>query len=447
MSGSSIFGDPHFRPSLIDPAQLEPRGISRRTSLFAGLAAPVVAGRLRPVHLGAQYVSQGRSLSDLTNMLGVCTITSTTSGPYGNRPEILRALQELGATWIRSKIFTGNKRQVAWLNELAASGIKTNALVHGPGGKDSPEASVALVASSRRGAVERIEGPNEWNLKGGADWVAELVDHQTRLWNAVKSNPDTQGITVVGPALGMRKGFDELGDRTAIMDWGNIHLYTGGFVPGYRSDTVIAGERIVCGSKQITLTETGWHNAAEWTGPHYYTPEDVAGVYAPRLLLEYFIRDVPRLSIYQLVNNPAARDARESNFGLLRADFSRKPAFVALANLHTILTRTYRTTGRSGAPVSLAFRDGPSDLRSALVDRGDGRSLLFLWRSETAIYDPKRRIRLTPATATATIDWGATYNVQRFAPTDSADALETQLTSVSSVSLGGDMQILEVSPG
>ncbi|MEI2778934.1 MAG: hypothetical protein V9G19_23800 [Tetrasphaera sp.] len=450
MSGSPIFGDFDSQPSLFDPAEIDPQslgGISRRTSLSAAaaFAAPALAGQLRPVEMGATYTSQGRSLSDLTNMLGAYLITSTGKGAYGQHDEILRALKAIGATWIRTRIHTGNRNQLSWLNQIGSSGIKINGLIDIPGGKDSPEALVAMVGSSLRGKMMSLEGPNEWNLQGGSNWVSEVVSYQTRLWKAVQNNSGTRGLKVAGPALGMRKGFSELGNRASIMDWGNIHLYTGGYVPGYRTDDTLRQQRIVSGSKPIIVTETGWHNAKDWHGPHYYTPEDVAGLYAPRLLLEYFIRNVPKLSLYELIDEVGARNSREAHFGLVRANFSRKPVFDALANLRTIVSRQYRTTGRPD-PLQFSFRGGPSDLRSALVNRGDGRSLLFLWRSQCSVYEPKSRKRLNPAPATATIEWGSSRRVQRFTPSRSANALSTEVTSVSNVPLAAELQILEVSP-
>ena len=448
MSGSSNSCD-LSQPSLIDPAHTEAHGpntVSRRTSLagLAGLAVPALAGQMRPIEVGRTYAARGRSLSSLTSVLGVNAVTSTLSGPYGQQSVMLKAMKDLGVSWIRSRIHTGNKMQVAWINQLAANGIKTNGLIDLPGKRDTPEMLVSLVASSMPGAMLSMEGPNEWNLQGGSNWVSELVAYQTRLWNAVKANPVTRNLQVVAPALGMRTGYTEFGNRSSIMDWGNIHLYTGGYVPGYRTDDVLAQERIVCGSKPVIVTETGWHNAEAWHGPHYYTPEDVAGLYAPRLLLEYFIRNVPRLAIYELVDNPAGGNLREQHFGLLRGDLSRKPAFNSLANMYAILTRGARTTGRASAPLSFSFRGAPTDLRSALVDCGGGRLMLFLWRSQASIYDPQTRRRLTPAPATATIAWGTTQRIKRYAPASSSNALSSDLTSVSNVTLGAELQMLEI---
>lgn len=423
--------------------------MSRRSALSAvsALAVPTLSGHVPSIELGRPYVSAGRSLAGLTGMVGACVITSTAKGAYGDRPQVLRALKEIGATWIRSRIHTGNTGQVTWINQIGASGIKVNALIDTPDGRDTPEQLVALVASSLRSAILSIEGPNEWNLQGGSNWVPELVAHQTRLWNAAKSNAVTRAIPIVGPSLAFNEGFAELGNRSAIMDWGNIHLYPNGFVPSTKMDKALPGERIVCGSKPIIVTETGWHNASNSHTTQYYTPEDVAGLYAPRLLLEYFIRDVPRVAFYELIDEPGARNPAEANFGLIRADFSRKPVFVSLANMRTILTRSYRTSGTAGRRVRFSFRSTASDLRSALVDRGDGRLLLFLWRSEASVYDPKTRKRLTPTPASVSVDWaGVRHRVSRFEPARSANALETQLTAVSKLTLGAELQILEIAP-
>lgn len=422
--------------------------LSRRTTLsgLAGLAVPAVGMRAPGLEFGRTYTSRGRSLSSLRNMFGVNVVTSTASGPYGQRETVLRALKDLGAVWIRSRIHTGNKGQVAFVNQLAANGIKTNGLIDLPGKRDTPEALVALVASSMPGAMMSLEGPNEWNLQGGSDWVAELVSHQTRLWNAAKANAATRNLAVVGPALGMRTGYAEFGNRSSIMDWGNIHLYTGGYVPGYRTDDVLRDERTVCGSKPIIVTETGWHNASDWHGPHYYTPEDVAGSYAPRLWLEYFIRDVPKLAIYELCDNPAGRNLREHHFGLLRGDLSRKPAFQSFANMNAIMLKTARHRGPSGAPLTFSVRSGPSDLRSALLAGNNGAFLLFLWRSNASIYDPVSRRRLTPQPATATIEWESPRRVMRYSPARSATSTQSEVTKRSSVTLGGELQILEIRP-
>lgn len=428
-------------------------GISRRTAL-AGLAAglPVLAGPALDgltVPVGRRVTTTGRPISALTGMLGVCMVTSTASGVWGQHDKILKVLKGVGASWIRSEIYAGNRGQITWLNQLAASGIRTNMIMQDPAMKNAtPEQLVALIASSMPNACHSMEGANEWNLQGGANWVSELRTHQRRLWKAAKANPVTRSRPVVGPSLGMRKGFTEFGNQSAYMDWGNIHLYTGGYVPGYRTDSLISDERKVCGAKPIILTETGWHNAKNYKGTHNYTPEDVAGTYAPRLMLEYFIRNTPKLSLFELIDEPSdpGMSDHEAHFGLVRNNWAPKPVFAALANMSQIMNRRYRTTRDAGAragTLSFTIKSGPSDLRSALVFRPDGRYQLFLWRG-VAIYDPDKRIYLNPKAAPVTIEWHASRSVRRFAPASSAGALETKVTSVSTLSLAGELQILEI---
>lgn len=451
--GDAACDIPAIEPSFLDPALHDPAtvpGLGRR-SVLAGMAAAAVPALAGPPAIvkDREYRSTGRVLGDLTGMLGVCMPTSTRSGPYGMYDNCLAVLREVGASWVRCEIYLGNKGQIAWINRLAQNGIKANVLCGDPENKaGTPEQLVAMVATSMPGSVQSFEGANEWNLKGGADWLPELVAHQTRMYTAVKSTAAVRALPVLAPSLGMRKDYDTLGDRTAILDRGNMHLYTGGFVPGYRSDTVIAQARLVCGSKPVCVTETGWHNAANSPATHNYTPEAVAGVYAPRLLLEYFIRDVSKVSIYELIDNPLDPGGidHEAHFGLVRPDWSRKPVAVALRNLRTISGRQYRTGARVSEPLRLGFRDGPTDLRSALVVRPDGRYLLFLWRSQASIWDPNKEIYLTPSTATVSIDWYTPRSVRRYAPATSDSALATEVTSRSVLDLKADLQILEVSP-
>ena len=73
-------------------------------------------------------------------------------------------------------------------------------------------------------------------------------------------------------------------------------------------------------------------------------------------------------------------------------------------------------------------------------------ALLFLWRSLASIYDPNKRIRLTPTTTTAELDWGANRSVNRFVPSLSSNPVATEVTSRSIVPMEAELQILEISP-
>lgn len=426
----------------------------RRTGFKALAAAPVLAGVGHRTSMRSPMRTY--SMTTLTSTLGVCMVTSTSTGVWGERTKILEALRDLGATWYRSNLYTGNKRQVAWIQELGANGRRLHALMGKPGQTaGTPEQLVALVGASLAGVTQSMEGPNEWDLKGGSDWVPELRAYQTRLYQAAKENAATRNIPVAAPAFGTPwkpDSYDAFGYAGDICDWGNSHIYTGGFVPGYRTDLMLDLERRVSGNVTQMVSETGWHNAPNTTTNHFYTPERVAGVYAPRLLLEYVARGVPKMSIYKLINerlDPGGTD-REANFGLLRYDYSRKPAFISLANLNRIVNQQFRTGGR-GLPGPL-FADVQveggrlGELATVLVGRPDGRYLLFAWRPLAAIYEPRKRLYLDPGTMPVSVDWSTPRRVRRFVPSESASSLEVRTESRTELTLGAEMQILIVEP-
>ncbi|MEI2779602.1 MAG: hypothetical protein V9G19_27310 [Tetrasphaera sp.] len=426
----------------------------RRAGIKALAATPLITAATQRPAMAAPL--RALAMNSLTSTLGVCMVTSTTVGPWGQRPQILQALSDLGATWYRTNLYTGNKRQISWLQELGANGHQLHALMGNPSQMTgTPEPLVALVAASLTGVTQSFEGPNEWDLRGGADWVPELRTYQTRLYQAAKATAATRNIPVAAPAFGTpwkSTSYDAFGYAGNICDWGNSHIYTGGFVPGYRTDLMLDLERRVSGPIPQMVSETGWHNAPNTTTSHFYTPEAVAGVYAPRLLLEYVARGVPKMSLYELINDradPGGTD-REANFGLLRYDLSRKPAFHSMANLNAVINQQFRTGGR-GQPAPL-FADiqveaGRLDeLATVLVARPDGRYLLFVWRPLAAIYDPRKRLYLNPGTMPMSVDWTAPKRVRRFVPNQSASALEVRTESRTELTLGAELQVLIVEP-
>jgi hypothetical protein len=105
--------------------------------------------------------------------------------------------------------------------------------------------------------IAGIEGPNEWNLSGRADWKAELSDYTRELYAKVRARPAFGNIPVIGPALGYPKGSGPyFGDHSAYMDVGNVHIYQ----PSYQVDTryvqaCIDGAGAVLGAKAMIATE------------------------------------------------------------------------------------------------------------------------------------------------------------------------------------------------
>jgi hypothetical protein len=144
-------------------------------------------------------------------------------------------------------------------------------------------------------------------------------------------------------------------------------------------------------------TETGYTTAIEWTpagpGENRPVPESVMATYMPRLFFEYFSRHIARTYSYELVDQrpDPELDDRESNFGLLRNDLAKKPAFDALANtIHLLEDPDYSLSGET------------ANLHEVLLEKRDGTFYLALWRI-ASVWDPIAKTAIDPPSEPVTI--------------------------------------------
>ena len=91
----------------------------------------------------------------------------------------------------------------------------------------------------------------------------------------------------------------------------------------------------VSGRKPVWATEAGFQTAARSRDGQPPVSEKAGAVYLLRTFLEHFISGVRRTYAYELLDESAEPALRKSeqHFGLLRHDFSPKPAYTALRNL------------------------------------------------------------------------------------------------------------------
>jgi hypothetical protein len=247
------------------------------------------------------------------------------------------------------------------------------------------------------GAVESFEGVNEPDVQAlptdTPNWQTQTVESQQRLYAAVKGNPVTQHVDVLGPAIVWSPAL--VGDLSTSMDYGNWHPYPGGKCPtcsdvyGQSIDTFLPRYRQPSGTKPMVLTETGYHNAVGAPdGDHRAVTEMAAGKYIPRLLLENFNRGFRRSYLYELMDLHPDPSERDANFGLLRNDGREKPAYRALVSLLSLL----RDPGPSFTTDSLDYTlsGETSRVHRTLLQKRDGTFLLALWL-ERSSYDTGAR--------------------------------------------------------
>ncbi len=373
-------------------------------ALAAVLAAGFAAAQLSGDDPAADGVA-ARPADSVVDAYGVGIHTPFTWTAYRDAAGVADALAELGVRHVRDDLYLDDPEQYDAIRTVADRGITFDLILGVPDGDATPEDYVRTVADLPGGAVESVEGVNEWDQSERPDWPEELLDWQRRLYAAVKATPETEDLPVLAPALADREDIPALGaagDLAAYADVANAHAYPGGYPPGHELEPVLAAAQSLVPDAPLIVTETGYHNAVDvGPGRHRPVPEEVAGVYLPRLLLEHYLRGEQRVYSYELIDQEAepALAEPEQHFGLLRHDLSPKPAYTAMQTLLGLLA----DPGPEFSPDALAFSlDGwPVDGRSLLTQKRDGSFVLLLWR-DASVWDPalRRPLDVEPADVT-----------------------------------------------
>ncbi len=174
-------------------------------------------------------------------------------------------------------------------------------------------------------------------------------------------------------------------------------------------------------------------------------PEDVAGVYTPRVLLEHYLRGEKRVYTYELIDefdDPGLTNP-EAHFGLLRRDLSPKPAYTAMKNLLGLLDDP--GPAFTPAPLPVKVTGYPSDGKYVLTQKRNGQYVLLLWR-DVSIYDPVTQTPqpVTPTNVTLQLAKGMNLSVYR--PSEgTAPVTQTQGSSLP-LQMDGSVTAITIDP-
>ena len=130
--------------------------------------------------------------------------------------------------------------------------------------------------------------------------------------------------------------------------------------------------------------------------------ERAAGIYTPRLVMEYFRLGVKRSYIYELLNEDNVPGLAPKNryFGLLNKDFSPKPAYTSMKTL----LRTLADTGGQFSTSPLSYTvNSSTNLRQLTFQKSDGSYYVALWNPVAVWSGGPRGHDLYPAPAKATL--------------------------------------------
>ncbi len=384
--------------------------------------------------LGIQQVEQARSADSFIDSIGVAVHLDYGDTAYKKYNKIIKPkLKELGIRHIRGGVKLEDKKTLAKFNDLATIGIKST-IVMNPRKLSSP-AQAVKIAKALKDSIEAVEGANEWDLHPhfqyqGKSFPEGVRAFQTQLYSAIKGNAATAHLDVLSPSMAYPGNASKLGG--VACDLANMHSYAGGRMPSSQLDSKwLPKSRILCNSKLIVASESGYHNALNSTKTKHQpgVSEEAAAKYLPRLFLEYFNREIKRAYTYELIDlkpNPEA-DIPNWHYGLLRYDGTPKPDFIALKNTIALLQDSQQIAKASQSlplnSLKYLLKGDITNIHHTLLQKKNGTFYLILWQ-EVSSFDLKtqRDILVTPRPLRLvlknSIDHAATYE-----PIDSLDPI------------------------
>jgi hypothetical protein len=400
----------------------------------------------------AATATAAKPADSFVDSIGVNTHTAYDWTAYGSGFDLVKQrLSELGVRHIREVLVPERPDQYQRLNELAAMGIRSTLVLGDPAnGSEGLSELVSTASSQLGGSLDALEGPNEFDARGGSGWAPQVAAYQQQLYAEVKADPVLSGLPVIGPSILHRASQEELGDISASLDYGNIHPYPFGEPPESNIESQQARAALNSGGKPVMATESGYHTALDSHEEHPPVSEGAMATYMPRLFLSYFERGIARTFSYELVDekpNPELSE-QEEHFGLLNNDFSEKPAFTALRNLIEIL----EDPGPAFAPSSLAYSTGgdTTDLHQVLLQKRDGSFYLALWRG-SSVWNVAQRTPIAAPAEPVELELPArAERVDRYMPNLSASPLNSPKLRPGRplhISVGPEVVILRVQLG
>jgi hypothetical protein len=410
---------------------------------------------------GAQPVMP-KSAGAFQNSVGVNTHIVYFDTAYGDWSRIVSALDELGVKHLRDGVYANpspqwhdwNEAYYARVELAARHGLKFDLGFSGPGPRGAAGTSKQLLAVIRdrlRGAVDALEAPNEFDRYGlMAQWWGPLAAYDRQMYKQAKADRSLRSLPVVGPVLAGFGANAMLGDQQRWLDVGNIHPYTGGEVPAQpHDDSELRKAGQLSARKPVWATEAGFNYALREpssTGAQPPISESAGAIYTLETLLEHFKDGIGRTYLYELIDEfPDPKNANpEEHFGLLRNNFSPKPAFTALKNLLELVGHGAPRGGLR--PLRLDVTGDADQLRQLVLQKADGSYVVALWRT-TSIWNTHARRGQFGAAHSITIRLPAGTSARIADPIASASTTPLRLRdSTGHIAVGRHPVVMLVNP-
>ena len=265
----------------------------------------------------------------------------------------------------------------------------------GPGGTMADNAIIAL---------ESTNEPDLFNSAGGA-WPGFLADWQIHQRQEILARPEVAhlpywgssyvygNLSASGGSYGQAKAaYDQRGvDPKTVYTHANYHDYMGGSQPTLAHlDSQRTGYEKAGRGTPAVSTEWGFHTALQLAAGHGHRPVDerTQASYLIRQYLNHRVMKIEHSSFYICGNHSTDTTNSEHMFGIIRTDYTVKPAWHAFKAMTGMLGARALPPVRGNLGYQLVTQ--PPILRHHCVQRADGRYVLFLWR-EVSVWDRDAR--------------------------------------------------------
>lgn len=400
-------------------------------SILQFLAISLILGTLIFILSPSQSTlsEQSTPADALVDSIGVAVHLNYRDTAYRDYQNLVKPrLKELGIRHIRDGVKLKDENTQKKFLELAQEGIRSTIVID-PRDQHHPQEAVEI-AKKLTTSIEAIEGPNEWDvnpkLKYKNKRFPEAIRRfQAELYQQIKTDPKTKHLPVLSPTMARPQNAAKLGQVSC--DIAAMHSYAGGHSPSTDLDKIwIPNATRLCGNSRVIATECGYHNAKFVKKHQPGVSEQAAAKYLTRLFFEYYNRGILRAFTYELIDlKPNSKSDRPTfHYGLLRNDGSRKPDFIALKNLISILQEPQATV-RSSTPKALNFtlQGNRQNIHHTLLHKSDGKFYLVLWQ-EVSSFNQKTQKDLEVNEKPVTVSFKsrfATANI--YQPLESAKVL------------------------
>jgi hypothetical protein len=334
---------------------------------------------------------------DFVEHIGVNTHLNYLDTNYANQSMVADILVDIGIRHIRDNCYSWKYFPPNWptsVDVLTIVDSRTN------GQLEFGQLSTMLNASSFQPRLAGLEGPNEYDVAGldSVTWPLMLSLWQQGLWTLKNKGVNSSVLSPVptiapSMALGPQHATPICASEctTQYCDYANMHSYPGGHMPtaGLQGN-IFNNSLVVAGAGKMTwATETGYHTAVNFRGSEQQgVDERTHGVYMPRLFFSYWNTGlVHRTYSYELLDqkpSPNFTDS-ESCYGLVRFDYTYKPAASHIKNMISLLQEKNYPTFTPGS-ISLDISALPPSALPKSMPGGAGVGPVVLQKSNGRVY-------------------------------------------------------------